>query len=439
MSRSIAASALLLTLFAPGTGFAEDAARLPRGSYVRIDRPVEQTHNSKIIYLNPCWGGCTITPGDDNSITNRSSIPYQTSNLSQFNAGQTAWNAVVQCVQAMYEPFDIEVTDQDPSPANHFEAMVAGTPQQVGMSSGVGGVSPFTCGVINNAITYTFANIYGGSVQAICEVVAQETAHAFGLDHEFLCQDPMTYLYGCGDKSFQDVDARCGEDQARNCSCGGSTQNSVQRILAVFGPGNPTPPTVAITEPADGAQVQAGYVVRANITDNVSVEYAELWINNQYVMRLTNPPWAFNATADLLDGTHTVEVRAFDNQDVRGTGTIHVTQGEPCESSDDCGPDLACVDGGCVPGGDLGETCTGPSDCASGLCLFDGTNNFCTWPCETSCTDGFGCQDGYCMPGADNPDVGGGCRTGRGDAPIWAGLLLGAALLGLRRRRHSRR
>jgi len=385
MSRAVATSAILLTLFVPGMAFAEEATAFPRGSYVKIDAPVTQTHNSNIIYLNPCWGGCTVTPGTNNSVTNRSSIVYQTSTLSQFNAGQAAWDAVVDCVAAMYEPFDIVITDQDPSPANHFEAMVAGSPQQLGFDSQTGGVSPWTCGVINNAITFTFANIYGGSVQSICEVVAQETAHAFGLEHEYLCEDPMTYLYGCGAKSFQDVNARCGEGYARNCECGGSTQNSVQSILAVFGPGTPTPPTVTITEPAEGDQVQAGYVVRANITDNVGVDAAELWINNQLVLRLEDAPWVFNAPASLLDGVHTIEVRGFDNQNVEASATLHVTQGEPCESSDDCGADLACVDGGCVPGGDLGETCATPDDCASGYCLFDGTDRFCTWPCETAC------------------------------------------------------
>ena len=32
------------------------------------------------------------------------------------------------------------------------------------MQNGVGGVSPFTCGYIPNAISFSFANIYGGNV-----------------------------------------------------------------------------------------------------------------------------------------------------------------------------------------------------------------------------------------------------------------------------------
>ena len=69
----------------------------------------------------------------------------------------------------------------------------------------------------------------------ICETAGQETAHAFGLDHEFLCQDPMTYLVGCGAKSFQDEYVPCGEFQPRECNCGTPTQNSVQSMYQLFG------------------------------------------------------------------------------------------------------------------------------------------------------------------------------------------------------------
>jgi hypothetical protein len=103
------------------------------------------------------------------------------------------------------------------------------------MPFGVGGVAPFTCGLIPTAVVYAFADVYGGDNQGICETVAQEVSHAFGLDHEFLCEDPMTYLSGCGAKTFQDQAASCGEFEPRECSCGGSSQNSVQQMLQTIG------------------------------------------------------------------------------------------------------------------------------------------------------------------------------------------------------------
>jgi len=445
MSRTLPAITLALALATASSSAAAQtvAPDRPWTGYLEVDAPVDQAINSNIIYLNPCWGGCTVSgPYQDNSITNHSSIVSGTRTLSQFNAGQSAWNAVVQCVKAQYEPFGVTVTTTDPSPSNHWEAMVAGSPTQIGQPSGVGGVSPWNCGIINNAITFTFANVYGGSVEQICETVAQETAHAFGLDHEFYCPDNMTYRYGCGNKSFVDYNAQCGEDRARQCSCGGASQNSYRKILNIFGPGTPTPPTVTITAPADGSRVDAGYVVRADITDDVSVTSADLYINSLKVSHLTQPPWIFNAPADLSDGVHQVEVRAYDNRDTPGSGIIHVTQGDPCGGPGDCAAGETCIEGRCVPGpdtaGGLGTPCTTSMDCLSGLCPSDGTDSYCAETCNSTCPDGFGCIDAgdinICWPGAENP-ASGGCRSHDGDRPIWLGLLIGGLLLLARRRR----
>jgi hypothetical protein len=439
MSRTVAAGAFLLALSAARVAAAGTPTGFP-GTKVWVDEPVDQQHNSNIIYMNRCAGGCTITPGNNSSVNNTSPIiGNSVRNISAFNGGNATWNAVLECVRQMYEPFNIVVTDVDPSPAAHYEAIVAGTPGQIGQPSGICGVAPYTCGVINNAISFSFGN-YCTDVDELCVTVAQETAHAFGLDHEFHCQDNMTYLSGCGLPSFTDFDSRCGEYAARNCctSSGPATQNSYQRILDVFGPSDPTPPTVDIVSPTEGSRVDPGYPVRANVTDNTSVARVELWVNNQRAQILMSAPWAFNAPANLPDGVHLVEVRAYDNQGTLGTGTVHVTQGNPCATSDDCGDALACVDGGCVPGptadGGLGHYCDNASDCVSELCVFDGDNHYCTWPCQSSCADGFGCQDGYCTAGVDNPS-GGGCRAGSDGRSLWVGLGLGAVLLGLRRRR----
>jgi hypothetical protein len=419
----------------------------PTGTYVRVPAPdpgTAELHSSSTIYLNRCSGGCTITPGNEDSRTNKSSIINGTVNVREFNAGNSAWNAVVACVKDMYAPFGVDITDQDPGNVSHFEAIVAGYPQDIGAGSGVGGVSPFSCGIINNAITYSFANIYGGSVQDICEVVAQETAHAFGLDHEYYCPDPMTYLYGCGAKEFRDYNANCGEGSARQCSCGGSTQNSYQKILSIFGPGTPTPPTVDITEPADGATVEAGFVVRATATDDNSVTRADLYVNNQLVQTLNSPPWAFNAPGNLSNGIQQVEVRAFDNYNTPGSDMVQVTLGAPCGGPDDCGSDEICIEGRCVPGpdapGGLGQPCADGGDCASNQCASDGANMVCVEQCMSQCPTGFGCLDtgdvNVCWPGAENPDPGGCCSAsgGAGDVPGAMLVLFGAMLLGRRRR-----
>lgn len=423
----------------------------PWTGYIQVERPpVVQKANSNIIFLNRCAGGCTLTPGFDDSRSNQSQIIAQPVNIPPYAYGESSWQQVVDCVSELYAPFDIEITDIDPGDQPHFEAIVAGLPSDAGFPPYVGGVSPFECGVIDNAITYTFAEVWGNSPRIICEVVAQETAHAFGLDHEFHCPDPMTYLTGCGEKSFQDFDAQCGEDSARSCMCGGFTQNSYQRILREFGVGQPTPPQVLITHPQDGREVTPSFLVRADITDNYQVRRAELYVDGELVDSVDSEPWVFTAPADLANGQHQIEVRGYDNASTTGSHTITVTQRDPCASAGDCYQGETCVEGRCVLGpgspGGLGETCTSSPECASGFCGQDGSGTmYCAEECQVGgngCPCGFDCLDagnrGVCWPNGE--DCGGGCTvamTGPDRSPllpILFGIGLGALFLFRRRR-----
>jgi MYXO-CTERM domain-containing protein len=414
------------------------------------ENPDQAGHNSKIIFLNPCWGGCTIYRGyPDNSVNDTSFIPSaSTSYIPEFSAGQSTWNAVVSCVRAMYEDFDIAVVDEDPSPAPHFEAIVAGSPGDIGQPNYVGGIAPSGCSIVNNAISYTFAEVYGGSAQAICETAAQETAHSFTLDHEYYCPDPMTYLYGCGPKQFRDYDAPCGEDQARNCSCGrGATQNSYAIMYGHFGPSEPSPPSVNITQPLANAAVQPQFVIRVDATDDVLVDYVELRIDGDLITTVQSPPWVFNAPEGLGEGNHTVRITAYDNRGDAGSDEITVVMGEPCTGDSGCESGQACVDGRCVIGpdqpGGLGEECTDSNQCYSGLCGNDGQGNmYCTEQCDSDadgCPSGFDClsagDTGVCWPGADG---GGGCAASTDSTPAIPAVLFaifGAAFLFRRRRR----
>jgi cysteine-rich repeat protein len=136
----------------------------------------------------------------------------------------------------LYAPFGVTIVDADPGAVPHLELAIAGDPADLGFGS-VGGNSPFNCSFVDNGIAFAFANIFGDNPRAICEQAAQVSGSLAGLDHEFSCPDVMTFLSGCGDKSFTDADAQCGEFQARACACGGSTQNSFQTLSGLYGPG----------------------------------------------------------------------------------------------------------------------------------------------------------------------------------------------------------
>lgn len=242
------------------------------------------------VFLNR--NGGTYRPGQDDSRQNTSIVPRQNSTIPAWPFGDNAWDSLKECVTAQFAPFHVTIVDQEP-PSNerYVEHVVGGLPQDVGLPNGVGGVAPidnFNCRVLDVAINFTFAEVYGGNVQAICETAAQEIAHSFSLDHELYCPDPMTYLGGCGDKTFRDVDVQCGEFQPRACNCNRATQNSVQLMLEKLGPAGgaiepppvaeTVPPVVSITSPVEGANLpqNSTLIVSANATDNAGIAATEL-------------------------------------------------------------------------------------------------------------------------------------------------------------------
>ncbi len=411
---------------------------------------VSNAVTSNVIYLNNCKpNGCQVSPGNDNSLTNKSSIPDVASTVQPFAYSDAVWQQVVQCVRATYAPFGVNIVTDRPASGNYHMAIVAGTPQNVQMQQGVGGVSPFSCGYISNAISYSFANVYGGDVDEICWTVAQETAHSWGLDHKFDNRDPMTYLQsGPSRKTFQNQAGPCGENSARSCQCGGSSMNSYDAIMKTFGSSTPTPPTVAITSPKEGENVPMGFPIRADIMDDIGASKAELRIDGNLVSTLTTAPWVWNAPASVGQGNHTINVKGFDVGGSPAEATVHIVIGAACKKPGDCANDHdTCVDGRCVAGegttGGLGSPCAKNEECKSGQCGSDGQgNSYCVENCDPAangCPSGFGCimsgASGVCWPGAG--DDGGGCSAntdGRGGLAMF-GLGFAALLITRRRRR----
>lgn len=435
----------------------------PRGIYIEVPPELEDPYppdkhagTPTVVYLNKDGG--TYTPGYNDSSNNVSSIVNSTSFVPAWSVSTSNWNSLVDCVADLFEPFNIVVTDQNPGSALHIEAVIAGNPQDIGMQSGVGGVSPFSCGVIDDSIVFAFAEVYN-SVQSLCETAGQEIAHSFGLDHEYLCSDPMTYLNGCGAKTFQDVDAQCGEYSARSCQCGGSTQNSVQMMYSVIGAADEQlAPEVNITQPSNGATVAPGFAVQATATDDDSIDRVELYVDGNLVSTDQSAPFSFTTNANLSAGNHSVEARAFDSAQLSSSDTISVSiddtmdppdpPDDPNDPPDDPDDPPQPPD---FPDGETGAFCMDGSDCISGMCASDGSEDRCTESCDTddpaSCPDGFDCLgagngQNVCWPQAgggngadDGPDpVVGGCSTG-GDGGLSLALLAIVGLLTARRRR----
>lgn len=434
--------------------------------------------NTNKIYLNRCAGGCIVTRGGTDSRTNRSSIGG--GQLAAFSQGDTVWNNVVSCMKDVFSPFGVEIVTTDPGNANHFEIMIAGRPQQIGLPSGVGGISPFNCNAeyIPNSLVFVF-DVWGGDVEEICSTAAQEIAHSFGLDHVTEPSDPLTYFTYNGRRRFKDAAVQCGSDcvngeapfgqtctgpvlqglgqQEHTCSCYGgphpgmtlNTQNSVTKLKSLFGTGAPTPPELTIDKPKLGENVMPGFAVAVTAMDVNGISMLELRVNGMVTSTITQAPYVFNAPSSLTDGTHTVEVTAYDAFGASTKKSVQVVIGKPCSKPADCPKDTdTCVGGRCVPGagvqGGLGTACTENTQCASGQCGADAKGNrYCVEPClldMDQCPDGFGClaagEDiGVCWPGADEDK--GGCQTsGGGAAAMGFGLFALLAMTRPRRRRN---
>ncbi|HWU86689.1 MAG TPA: MYXO-CTERM sorting domain-containing protein [Kofleriaceae bacterium] len=391
------------------------------------------------LYLNDCRpNGCSVAPGNDSSLLNRSSIPDSSVVLSPYPHGAAHWGQLVQCVRDTFAPFNVQIVTSDPGPSvSHFEVMIGGSSKQLNPDLDAGGVAPFiSCGAQrNNIISFVFPEGVT-NLNYLCGAVAQEASHVWGLDHELNKDDPMTYLDLGSLKRFQDADASCGESTARECACGGQTQNSFQYLADTFGPKFLQPAALAITAPTEGEWVKPGFPVHAALTSQLSARMCSLSIDDMQTQSLVGKPDAFTAPADLPGGDHKVTVTATDagERTLSASVDVHVTAA--CGASARCAQGFHCLGAFCLPGGDveggLGAACTSNEQCITGACATDGTDTLCTGRCDAGsrCPSGFECIAGnVCWPGG-----GDGCSASGGSPGL---ALLGASglVLALRRRR----
>lgn len=254
-----ATAACGLTVLSAG---ADAAPTVPNGVLYRKPDPNARVaagsrRTTNIIYLNRCEGGCTVSPGKNNSIANTTEIALRTGTLTEFAGGDDLWQAAVDCARDVYAPYNVVLTEEDPGDVPHFEVMIAGVADEVGRAP-VGGLGVGACGeVVDNSISMVFANTPGANDATwLCYAIAQETAHNFGLDHELEASDPMSYLPFDGVRQFMDAEVPCGEMEATDCCAGPSTQNSHAYLMDEFGPSDGSP-TESIRSADDHGNVDA--------------------------------------------------------------------------------------------------------------------------------------------------------------------------------------
>lgn len=439
---------------------------------------VQAATPARVLYLNRCTGGCTVVADGTNDAVNQhtSILPggryvlgeYVASNGMTGSGADAEWAQLVQCMKEVYSPYALTIVDQQPAAGTVYnEAIIAGRPSDVGEAADILGIAPLAnnCSAEQNVISFSFANQHPAAyhVLNVCWTAAQESAHAYGLDHEYqftdgssACSDPMTYRTDCGgEKFFRNKLAKCGEDKVRTCKCS-STQNSHAMLLGIFGEATPItpPPDVSLTDPAAGAMIANGATIHATASSQRGVSHVEFYFNGS---RWGDDPgvkfggfgqpasdYTYTLPDNFPDGITDIEVIAYDDLGYGGEiPVVTVTKGAPCTDASQCLNDQKCDSGKCVfekPQGALGATCTYDQFCESWTCLDTSAGQRCSQRCDlalpSSCPSNFDCigegQDTYCWPKSSA-----GCCSVSGQGEPWAhvGLAFFAAAFVMRRRK----
>jgi hypothetical protein len=424
----------------------EAPAPVPNGA-------IALTTVSHTLFLNDCFpSGCTVSPGTDSSLTNRSSIAETTVVLGKYPHGTESWNQLVQCVKETFGPFTIDIVTTDPGTTTpHFEVMVGGADTDLNPQLSAGGVAPYiSCNAQrSNGLSFVFPATTN-SINYLCGAVVQEAMHVWGLDHELNAKDPMTYLELGSLKRFQNSDTDCGEDlgAARRCRCGSASgvagnqykQNSFRYMISTFGlKSDLAEPTIQITTPKEGAWVKPGFPIGMILTSPLDTIGASIKVDGTVAAMMDKAPFVINTPTTIAAGKHVVAVDGHDAGDRTATGTVNVTVMGSCAAGESCASSTHCLGGLCYPGtnvdGGLGADCIGNDDCISGSCGSDGTNSKCTAACDAGnvCPSGYECIGAAGGTGVCWPSESGGCSTN--GSPGFLVIGLGVLLLAMRRRR----
>lgn len=206
--------------------------------YVWIERAVKPRATPRTIYLDR--DRATVTGGRDDATRGHTQlIPRGTQRtLPGYTGSKRSWRRIVSCVKSKLAGFDVEITDQRPGDPGYVTVHVGGTPRDLfGRDRrNMGGVAPYNGKVIHDGMGFVFSKTLRNRQTEVCESIAHEIGHLYGLDHSYRCGDLMTYIQGCKKRRFVDAHVRCGEDGRRDCENGEATQNSHEHLLSVLGP-----------------------------------------------------------------------------------------------------------------------------------------------------------------------------------------------------------
>jgi MYXO-CTERM domain-containing protein len=400
---------------------------VPPGIYEGDSRRGGEFPRRGTVYLN--FVGGVLENMGENSAENYSGIARSGHPYPAFTGGEAKAVAVAQAVAEDFARWGIRVVF-DPRPRKvlpYTMAMVGGSWSDT-TSGPAGGVAPIDCEDFGQRnVCYSFTNGEPATSQA--NIISQEVAHTYGLEHTYGTDRIMSYEGG-GDKLFGSncqqtfsVEGQGNGCQGVNkCHCGiGDLQDdalTIGMIYAPFDAPDVTPPDVTLTAPPDGAVYQVGeeIVVDFEVGDDFGGYGWKLVIENEAGEVLVDQPDYERAlTFDIVGlpaGVYTFTGEIEDHADHITTHSITVIIEGVADTT----------------GGNVDTSGGGSADSSGGGGPFDDSEG-------SAAVDESSGSGGGSGSGGANMAEGCACATTRPTAPLH---LLAIGLLGLRRRRSLR-
>lgn len=304
-----------------------------------------------VVFTNFDGGDMNWCGWGDNSPHNNCSVIHQGEVLPfSGDAGRRA--AVVQVIRNDLKQFNILVTDVRPQSGDYDMEMIGDWNPAPG--GGFAGIAPSLDCFNGNGGEVSFTLDYTNSATGIAKAVLQEIAHTWGLEHVESKSDLLypttqsvpdpTFVDECFqivqlNSSNQPVpdNAQCVNQHLQFCST--DKQNSYRELLEIFGPGAPdlTAPTVSITTPAEGAELDPKFDLVFTASDNQTPQLLTISLSVEGPSPAETDPATWPSPAELTfpvsglaPGEYTITVKAVDEDDNEALDIVHFTvKGEP--------------------------------------------------------------------------------------------------------------
>ncbi len=316
-------------------------------------RAEDRAAQPAVLYLNFSDGTETIARAISDDASRNESIIGAVDPFPEFRwqAFSSAGNTRPDVVRAIAErahraflSFNVVLTTVRPADTPYTMVMIGGAPAVFGLPKDVAGLAPLDCGNRQPSdIVYAFSSALEGATHGLFVTIAQEAAHAYGLEHTTNRADLMFPQVVPEQSSFPEEEyPLIGQPL-----CGRLTQSSHGLLVETLGawtdgekppprgpPRDTTAPVITIDEPLDGAVLPADFVVRASAEDDVGIRRVTIEAAGDHAT-LEAPPYTWFISR-LPPGPVDITVTAIDDAGQMASATVSALVADAAPEAPGC-------------------------------------------------------------------------------------------------------